>query len=691
MVLFKAVSAKRAPRLVPLVLCSLLFLASALAARADEQSAETQPASAPNSRTPAGSQLAPVQLSQLPGNRPMPSSQPIDEILNSTVTSGAGSNAPANMPSLPSDLGTAPILGLPETVTDHEKNRTMRLGPLHIGELIQIAALHPVKLEARYNQPITLRDCLQYALRNALTLRINYQTLEANRYSLLGTASGFLPSTSTTFALTNTTIWPSTAVSSRVFSAAITFPMFQGGAVFNGTLAQYYKMHAAREQYNTSINDTLLNTYNAYYNLLLQRALLQIDIKAVEVDNEQLRLNEQMYYAGTGTRFAVMQSRTQLALDRQTLLSQQVTTRLAVLNLAATINSPLGINLIPVEEAVTESDLVDRSMNISDLLKLGVTHRPELREFEMLRLAAARSVQVAVAPLYPQLRWSIVYGHTSTTVAGPHTELGGLVSASSAAVAPVTLSNGVQAPAVGVTTAGIPVLNGTAAPLTQITPGTGGLTVTPGTANTTFGTATAATTTAGGGATVVTGGAGTLGGAGISSGTTSTNSLSSNGANLPAIGSFGGIYSFVSFQFNMNWTLGQLGATAASNILSARASSRQSLLQCNQALLEVSQQVRSAYANMLSTRRQIDVAATGVASATEELRLANLRLQMGVGTNLELIQSERDYIQALVNQVQAIISSNEAQAQLLHDTGVISLTSLTSGYKRLTGTAGTTR
>jgi outer membrane protein TolC len=697
---------------------------------------------------------------------PNASDQSIDQILNSTVSGSQplpSLTSPEPLPVMQGGAGLSPVFGLPASITDHQKNKTMRLGPLHVGQLIQVAALHPVQLEASFNQTMSLRDCLQYALRNALPIRINYQTLDANRYVLLGQASGFLPSTSTNLSFTNSQIQPSTAVSSRVFTASIVFPVFQGGSVLYGTLSQYYRMHAARSQYNASINDTLLNTNNAYYNLLLQRALLQIDIKAVEVDKEQLRLNEQMYYAGTGTRFAVMQSETQLALDRQTLLQQQVTTRLAVLNLAFTVNMPLGVNIVPVEDTITESDIVDQSLKVNDLLNLSLTHRPELREFEMLRLAAARNVQVQTAPLYPTARWSITYGHTSTTVAGPHTALGGLVSASTSAVASPTPANGVQAPAVGVTTAGIPVLNGTPLPVTQLTPGTalfngttvnvtpttsgaavlsspvvpltqitpgassapatsitsstsgtaaptpttsstngasvqptpiipgtGGLSVTPGTTNTTFGTATSATTTGAGGSTVVTGGSGVLGGASLSSLSAGGTSTSSNGANLPAIGSFGGVFSFVSFQFNLNWTLGNMGAGYTANILSARAASRQSLLQCNQALLEVSQQVRSAYMNMLSTRNQIDAAATGVASSTEELRLANLRLQMGVGTNLELIQAERDYIQALVNQVQAIIASNQAQAQLLHDTGLISTNTLVNGYRRTVGSTGTT-
>ncbi len=92
--------------------------------------------------------------------------------------------------------------------------------------------------------------------------------------------------------------------------------------------------------------------------------------------------------------------------------------------------------------------------------------------------------------------------------------------------------------------------------------------------------------------------------------------------------------------------------------------------------MAVSEQVRSSYLTSLAARKQIDTAASSLESATEALRLANLRLQAGTGTNLELIQAQRDYVVALTSQAQAIVASNQAQAQLLHDMGVITTESL---------------
>jgi outer membrane protein TolC len=130
----------------------------------------------------------------------------------------------------------------------------------------------------------------------------------------------------------------------------------------------------------------------------------------------------------------------------------------------------------------------------------------------------------------------------------------------------------------------------------------------------------------------------------------------------------------------MSWSLPNLGLGTVCNIYSARALSRQAMLQANQELLLVDQQVRTAYLNAVTSKAQIDATAYGVASAREALRLAMLRLQTGVGTNLELIQAQRDFITALTSQAQAIAASNLAQAQLLHDSGLISYDTLVRGY-----------
>jgi outer membrane protein TolC len=206
---------------------------------------------------------------------------------------------------------------------------------------------------------------------------------------------------------------------------------------------------------------------------------------------------------------------------------------------------------------------------------MAIDRRPELREYELFKFAAARNVQVAAAPLYPSMTFFTQYSYTNTT-------------------------------------------------------------------------ATSARQTAGNGA-----------GAGV----------------------FSGLFETYQQGLGLVWNLPNFGLGNIANIASAQALNRQASIQANQELQTVFQQVRSSFLNWRAAREQIDNAARAVASSAEELRIAEIRLREGVGTNLELIQAQRDYINALTTQAQAIVGSNLAQAQLLHDTGVISMDTLLHGYR----------
>jgi hypothetical protein len=167
-----------------------------------------------------------------------------------------------------------------------------------------------------------------------------------------------------------------------------------------------------------------------------------------------------------------------------------------------------------------------------------------------------------------------------------------------------------------------------------------------------------------------------------SGGSNNSNSNSNNNfQNTAAAGVFGGLFNTLQAGFTLSWSLSNLGFTPAINTISAQALARQALLQANQALLLVNEQVRADFSGALAARTRIDNGAYGVVSAREALHLANLRLAAGTGTNIDSIQAQRDYINALVTQAQAIIGSNMAQAQLLHDIGTISIPGLLHGYR----------
>ncbi len=482
--------------------------------------------------------------------------------------------------------------------------------------------LPPIRLEASYTQPISLREVVQYCLDNNLDIRIQREVVSQNKWNSVGAFGRFLPDALMQYrslyqegsTLIGGTIPINFANPFVTVSAGYRFYGFRGGSVMFGALSNLHTFRASRNQYRATINDALLNLTRNYYELVRNQALLQIQTRAVEVSKAQVDLNRQLERAGTGTRFQVLQSETQLARDEQGLLTQEVDLRRAAIALATNLNLNATVNLLSVESEVRKVRLIDPSCDINRLINLAIINRPELKQFEELRIAAKRNIQVAAAPLYPQFQF---FG----SVAGNGQTL--------------TRQYGVSAPSLQ------------AVPLAQ----------TP-----------------------------------TAQSVIQTNTVNSSASIVNASNVVPGGYTYVPAQVinrqvrqstqigvQVDWNYNSLGVPDLAAIQSARAVARQANLRVNQTVMNVYQQVRDSYLRSQTSERQIEVATKEVLSSAEELRLARVRLANGVGTNIDVINAQRDFTQALVRKADAIIQFNILQAQLLRDIGVISYDSLTSG------------
>jgi OMF family outer membrane factor len=481
--------------------------------------------------------------------------------------------------------------------------------------------LPPIRLEATYTEPISLREVVSYCLDNNLSIRIQAEQVNSNKWLTAAQFGRYLPNVLNTYRSqyqAGTTLVGGVIPSKfanpfvNVFSG-FQFFGFQGGAVTFNMLSNLHQLRAAKQGYRTSINDALNLVAQGYYTLVQNQALLQIQCRAVDVSKAQVQLNRQLERAGTGTRFQVLQSETQLARDQQSLLTQEVGLRNSAILLATNLNLNAAVNLLSVEAEVRKVRLIDPSVDINGLINISFQNRPELKQFKELWIAAKRNIQLQGASLYPQFQFYGQYSGNGQTL---------------------TRQYGYSAPSESV----VPI-NGTPT-LTQYVSTTGG----------------------------------------------ATNPKVLTGEVYPV----GVIYNPAvpvdrqvrkSYQVGMevDWNFLNLGMPAIANMANAKALARQSSLRINQQIMVVLQQVRTSYLNSQTAERQIEVATKEVLSSAEELRLARVRLANGVGTNIDVINAQRDFTQALVDKADAIIGFNTAQVQLLHDIGVISYDTLTSG------------
>nr|WP_293156111.1 TolC family protein [Okeania sp. SIO2C9] len=115
--------------------------------------------------------------------------------------------------------------------------------------------------------------------------------------------------------------------------------------------------------------------------------------------------------------------------------------------------------------------------------------------------------------------------------------------------------------------------------------------------------------------------------------------------------------------FNFRWNFFDGGA--------ARAAARQSILdqdiaenRFEQVRNQVRREVEEAFFGLEASFENISTAELGVEQAREALRLARLRFQAGVGTQLEVIDAETDLTRAENNLLTAIIDYNRSLSEL---------------------------
>jgi outer membrane protein TolC len=113
----------------------------------------------------------------------------------------------------------------------------------------------------------------------------------------------------------------------------------------------------------------------------------------------------------------------------------------------------------------------------------------------------------------------------------------------------------------------------------------------------------------------------------------------------------------------LNWNLFD-GGKAAAQVDQFKADQAIAETRFEQDARQARFDVEESYINQRSRLKQIDTATKAVQQAEEALRLARLRLDAGVGTQLEVITAEAALTTADVNRVQAIIGYNQSRANL---------------------------
>lgn len=317
--------------------------------------------------------------------------------------------------------------------------------------------IDPLMMDATSSTPVALPEIAQTVLRNNLDIGISSLQENARKASYYSQLGKFLPDLALSYQYqylkgkANLPLGP-TPDPIRfnnpliITSAGFKYHVYRGGSILYGALRSRNEYRASGYARRSTTNDALLEAGKLYYDLVLQEAMLQVRIKAVETSQSQLQLSRNMKAAGVATKLDVLQAETQLTQDRQNLIDQQIARRDAAIRLAEYANLDQSVDLRPADFIVQKIRLVSEQALIGDYLRAAIDFRPELKQYEQLRLAAKKAIIVAQARLHPQVQFTgNVYGIGETLSDSYRTVL-----VQPQAVQPVPITSGGTVPATGV-------------------------------------------------------------------------------------------------------------------------------------------------------------------------------------------------------------------------------------------------
>lgn len=144
---------------------------------------------------------------------------------------------------------------------------------------------------------------------------------------------------------------------------------------------------------------------------------------------------------------------------------------------------------------------------------------------------------------------------------------------------------------------------------------------------------------------------------------------------LDAVAGYG--WSAVSDDFTLSennstsWTAGVTlslnifdGGTRRADVNMRKAENRQANLALKQAIDDVTLEVEEAYDQLLQAKQALDIQGATIASAEEGLKIARVRYESGVGTQLEVLSAQTALTQAREVLAQAIYAFRQSKAGL---------------------------
>jgi len=277
------------------------------------------------------------------------------------------------------------------------------------------------QVKAQNTAPIlTLKDAVEIALKNNYNIRLSQNNAAIAGNNVTVGNAGFLPVVTGNVTSNNSIQTTKQTRSDGTFNdinnahnSNLNYGVNLNWTIFDGfnmfatydQLKQLDKLGAIRLQ--DTIQSTVANVINTYYNLISQNEQIKALQGAIEISRTQLRYANDKFQVGRVSRLDVYNAQVNLNTDTAALITQLQQFRTNKIQL-----NQLLVRDLQTEFSVGDTIIVDRSLVLGDIIGKAQTQNPAILSSQINKRLADINLKQVRSTRYPQI--GITSGYTFT-------------------------------------------------------------------------------------------------------------------------------------------------------------------------------------------------------------------------------------------------------------------------------------
>lgn len=278
----------------------------------------------------------------------------------------------------------------------------------------------------------TLRQCIDYALENNITVKQQDVTRRQNEVQLSTAKNSRLPDLNASASqnwsfgrgLTSENTYSNRNTSSTSLSLGTTVPLFTGFRIPRTIELNKLNLEAATADLGKARDNISVQVAQAYVQILYNIELRDVAQRQIDIDSMQVERLREMYRTGKASGVEVAQQEATLAQSRLTLTQADNDYRISLLTLAQLLElpSPEGFTIVRPDIAALTVDEAAALPLPDEIFQEAIAFKPEVKA-ETLRLKSTEmSIKIAQSALWPTLSLSAGLGSNYYKTNGFDTE-----------------------------------------------------------------------------------------------------------------------------------------------------------------------------------------------------------------------------------------------------------------------------